>query len=303
MLAYVTNISFSCLLDIVTFSQISYIEIGGMRIFPSYKKFQQNISYVILRCIGAVMMWLTNVSIRDYIVDYIREIRLYQDIIKEATNGQKVERILDIGCGSCCWSGAMALLFPDATVVSFDPSKEALATGQEILTQWKCNNTCFYNVDLKAFIDTIWHGEKYDLILSNGLLMYLDRDEYFRVLSQLMDKNGKAFLLHTHSFGYIFTRAIKWLLRFDLMRFYYYGVKGLIVEPFNIYTRHKKDGDTFLTRKHIDHFARKHGFKLSTYNIDSIQGYKSKVLGVVPYVNSYLVTFDEMRQTNVAEAA
>jgi SAM-dependent methyltransferase len=184
----------------------------------------------------------------------------YAATLRDSGLPEDASRILDVGCGPGQWTLAAASLAPGADVTGVDPNEQELryassaAVGAESRVHFR-QGSCD---DLPGYF-----GESsFDVVLCNGVLMYLDRPAAFQIFGYLLADSGHLFAFHNHHVGYYLQKTIAATRRRSLKQIYGYGVKGLIVNPLARSFRGRDQGDTFLTPRILTESADAAGVSL-----------------------------------------
>ena len=124
-----------------------------------------------------------------------------------ATEGLRVNHVLDIGCGA--GQELLPFLSLGATGVGVDLSAEAVQFGQEMLVQSGFGDTTHFLAASGG--DLPFTDECFDVLICRVALMYMDQKSALREVSRVMRPGGR-FLLKYHAKSYYvskFWRGLK----------------------------------------------------------------------------------------------
>lgn len=112
-------------------------------------------------------------------------------------------RVLDIGCGVGRWGDAVVKVISDGRYVGVDYSKDFLEIAKENLPSDKCRLLSGSFQELSSILESSGETEKYNAILINGVLMYLNDEDLIscmKTAADLLKENGVVYI--KESVGY-----------------------------------------------------------------------------------------------------
>lgn len=221
--------------------------------------------------------------------DYIRNrfsvgLAPYEESLRKNGLDPSARKILDIGCGPGQWSFAAANVARNAEVWGIDPNQQELDFAREYAKTHGQQRTHF---DIGRLSDVEYRFDKsaFDVIMCNGVLMYLDRHEAFRIFRHFLRPGGRLFLFHNHHIGYYMYKALRALREGSIRQLYGYGFKALLLNPLRQAVLGANDGDAVLTQGYLKRIAARHGIRLEQIPNEPQLSYKPSFL-CLPYVYS-----------------
>ena len=106
-------------------------------------------------------------------------------------------RVLDIGCGVGRWGDAVVKVISDGRYVGVDYSKDFLEIAKENLPSDKCRLLSGSFQELSSILESSGETEKYNAILINGVLMYLNDEDLIscmKTAADLLKENGVVYI-------------------------------------------------------------------------------------------------------------
>lgn len=200
--------------------------------------------------------------IQQYIADrYSVGLEPYQQALKQYGLDSSCKRIADIACGPGQWAFAASRVAPDAEVFGFDCNQEEIDFAQRYASDHGFDRLRFQRTDYKELLGAV-HENSFDAVMCNCALMYLDREEAFKLFHHLLKPSGTLLLFHNHHIGYYLDKSLKSLCRFSLRHVYSFGLMGLVVHPLERILLGSHEGDTFLTVSYLRKVASRYGISL-----------------------------------------
>ncbi len=181
------------------------------------------------------------------------------DLLEQAGVTGRERSILDVGCGTGLWSLAVARKCPQATVVGFDPYEPDLAEARR---QAQRENLAveFHLLDFDQAME-FFKDRRFDLVMCNGVMHYLDRPRAFNRMAGLLADDGWLMVYHTHCAGYYLQRTLQNLRDGKLRTAFYYSRPLRWTLPRNlILGRH--DGESCLSARQLARYADQAGLTM-----------------------------------------
>jgi 2-polyprenyl-3-methyl-5-hydroxy-6-metoxy-1,4-benzoquinol methylase len=111
-------------------------------------------------------------------------------------SGEKLEKVLDAGCGRGVFSFEIAKKFPDTQVVGGDLDEKQLEVNRYIADKAKLTNLEFSKMD----VSKLAYKEKFDLVLSVDNLEHIEEDDKALAGLHTALKKGGKFVLHVPAY-------------------------------------------------------------------------------------------------------
>lgn len=182
--------------------------------------------------------------------------------------------ILDVGCGSGEWLLAAAAMCPQAELVGFDPYEPALEEAAQA-AQAKGIKANWHHLDFDQAMEA-FKGRRFDLIMCNSVFHYLDRSTSLKLMGAMLSERGALVIYNTHRVGYYLSRTLRYGLRGDFKRFYYYSRPLRWTHLRNLLLgRH--DGETWMSPRHLARHGAEAGLVME--EIPSPPNYSGRFLG------------------------
>ncbi len=224
-------------------------------------------------------------AIQDYIDNrFSIGLEPYIESLTENGLNSSAERILDVGSGPGQWSFAASQVAPEAEVIGFDINQEEISFARQYQQEQKYSHVRF---EIGGYLDLTNHiePESCDVIMCNGVLMYLDRDRAFEIFSSLLKPGGQVFFYHNHQAGYYLHQCFESLAPPSPRKIYAYGFIPLLVHwPRSLFFG-VTDGDGPLSIKKLQDTGKKHGLELHEIPTKPMLTYKKSFAGI-PYIFS-----------------
>ena len=106
-------------------------------------------------------------------------------------------RVLDIGCGVGRWGDAIADILSDGRYVGVDYTEDFIKIARENLPEEKCTFISGSFQELSDVLKSSGENKPFDAILINGVLMYINDDDFLTCLktaADLMNDNGVLYI-------------------------------------------------------------------------------------------------------------
>jgi SAM-dependent methyltransferase len=208
----------------------------------------------------------------------------YIESLTENGLNSSAEKILDVGSGPGQWSFAASRVAPDAKVIGFDINREEVSFAKQYQEEQGYSNVRF---EMGGYLDLPNHiePESCDVIMCNGVLMYLDRDRAFEIFSSLLKPGGQVFFYHNHQPGYYLHKISQALIPPSPKKIYAYGFMPLLVNwPRSLFFG-VTDRDRPLSIKGLQRIGKKHGLEFWEIPTKPMLSYKKSFVGI-PYIFS-----------------
>ena len=207
----------------------------------------------------------------------------YEAALRRSGLDSRVCRIIDVGCGPGQWIFAAYKVVPKAEIWGIDRNQEFIGYAQEYASIHGYDKVHF---EVLSYFDLPEQFTKgyFDVLMCNGVLMYLDRNRAFEIFSYLLRPGGSLFLFYNHHVGYYLHKSIQALCSFSIKELYGYGLKALGINLFRRLLLRRNDGDTVLTPNYLQRVAQRHGVRLREIPTE-LPLYRHSFLGL-PYVFS-----------------
>lgn len=208
----------------------------------------------------------------------------YMDSLKDNGLNPSAGRILDVGSGPGQWSFAASRVAPDAEVIGFDINEEEVSFARQYQQEQGYSQVRF---EMGGYLDLVDHIEPgtCDVIMCNGVLMYLDRDKAFEIFSSLLKPGGQVFFYHNHQPGYYLHKISQSLFPPAPKKIYAYGIKPLMMNwPKRVFLG-ATDGDGPLSTSSLKKLGQKHHLDLWEIPTKPMLTYKKNFAGV-PFIFS-----------------
>ncbi len=145
-------------------------------------------SQKIYSAIGRVAHFYDFVS---WLVGYKKSIEYF--VSKIPITSDKTVEILDAGCGSGPYSLAILERYPKAKVTSFDLNNKLVRFLEEKTNQKGFGNRLrAFSADISGPLTEL-EGKSFDLIITAGVLEYVDQDQTVKNLSRFLKTGGYFF--------------------------------------------------------------------------------------------------------------
>lgn len=188
-------------------------------------------------------------------------LQAYADRLTQSGLGPTARRIIDVGCGPGQWSFAAASVSPKAEIWGIDPRRELIDYAEEYTHAHGYQRIHFETIDYTALRHRFPSGY-FDVLMCNGVLMYLERDRAFEVFAYLLNPGGQIFLFYNHHIGYYIEKSLRALREGDIRGLYGYGLKALGVNLARRMLFGLHDGDTALRPAYLQRLALRHRIHL-----------------------------------------
>ncbi len=106
-------------------------------------------------------------------------------------------RVLDIGCGVGRWGDAIADILSDGRYIGVDYTEDFIKIARENLPEEKCTFISGSFQELSDVLKSSGENKPFDAILINGVLMYINDDDFLTCLktaADLMNDNGVLYI-------------------------------------------------------------------------------------------------------------
>ena len=103
-----------------------------------------------------------------------------------AANLPQPKRILDVGCDIGITTCFCATLYPEATVIGIDCSREAVECAKKLAAKLHLTNVEFIEADVRHLPDGL-KGENFDLVCSNSIAGYFVSPNYEDTVEELLE--------------------------------------------------------------------------------------------------------------------
>lgn len=192
-------------------------------------------------------------------------------------------RIIDIGCGPGQWIFAACKVAPNAEIWGLDPNQELIEFAREYASTHGYDNIHFETLSYLELPQRFPEGY-FDVLMCNGVLMYINRNCAFEIFRYLLRPGGRLFLFYNHHIGYYLHKSVQAFCSISIKGLYGYGLKALGINLFRRILLKSDDGDTVLTPNYLQRGAQQHGIQLEEIPTE-LPLYRRSFLGL-PYVFS-----------------
>lgn len=208
----------------------------------------------------------------------------YRKSLEENGFDTSAKLVLDVGSGPGQWSFAASQLAPDAEIVGVDINEEEVSFAKQYKIDQGYERVRF---ESGGYLDLpgMFEPESCDVLMCNGVLMYLDRDRAFEIFSSLLKPGGQVFFYHNHQPGYYLHKTTLSLFPPSPRKFYSYCFRPLMVHwPKRVFLGvNNEDGP--LSIQSLQKSGMKHGLELREIPTKPMLNYKKSFLGF-PYIFS-----------------
>ncbi len=211
----------------------------------------------------------------------------YVDSLRNNIN-HAPKKILDIGCGPGQFLFAANDVFKGGQMLGVDINpyyiKKAISYAEEKKIK-DCEFKCCSVYDL----ENIGSDNKFDLIMCNSTIQYLDQERAFSLFSKLLSSDGTILMLWNHAIGYYIKRLIREAALLNIWGVYY-CLSVLIVSPLKLLLFGKYSHDNFVSFRKLNQISSKYGLHLQLIETPQAFDYKEIFL-LFPYVFSCKISY------------
>lgn len=188
------------------------------------------------------------------------------------------ESILDVGCGPGEWTFAAAKLNPDASVIGIDINELLLDFAMKYKRENNIKNCNFLKESHENLLN-IFQPESFDVIMCNGVIMYLNEKKALQIFSRLLKEGGTLIMFWNHGPGYYLWKIFSGIRNLNLGDTIYWA---------EIYTNTLRERilntsstDHLVTLGYLRKISKEVGIVLTLIETEPKLKYKDKFLGLV----------------------
>jgi len=140
----------------------------------------------------------------DIYFNFDYNIKIRTETVAELIGDRKYDNVLDMPCGNGFISLKNNKQFNNLTLVDF--SENMISLAKEIAEKEKAENVSFICGDI---FETKFEDEKFNLIISLGILAHVDDTDKFLQFIQRKVKKGGAIIIQNSNYEHYYSRLIR----------------------------------------------------------------------------------------------